>query len=118
MVEGLQRSKRPAGLSITHIFVAKGKPECDVGETREAAPHEDVARRRIVSAGKISPEPGDLHDIVRKRFIFRSRPVIGRKTVEELELKRKRNSEYSRRKAGAEKERVEDNAVRSLTVAA
>jgi hypothetical protein len=30
----------------------------------------------------------------------------------------KRNSEYSRRKAGAEKERVEDYAVHSLTVAA
>ena len=35
-----------------------------------------------------------------------------------IEVLRKRNSEYSRRKAGAEKERVEDYAERSLTVAA
>jgi hypothetical protein len=54
-------------LSITHKPHAEGGAQSDIGEAREAAPHDHVAGRRILGAGEITAEPGDLGQIVCQR---------------------------------------------------
>jgi hypothetical protein len=56
-----------AALSITHKPHAEGGAQSDIGEAREAAPHDHVAGRRILGAGEITAEPGDLGQIVCQR---------------------------------------------------
>jgi hypothetical protein len=53
-------------LSITHKSGSEGCTEFDIGEAREAAPQDHGAGRRILGAGKIAAEPGDLGQIVRQ----------------------------------------------------
>ena len=60
-------SSRLGGLSITHIVDLQGGPEGDVIQSREASPHDAVARRRIRGAGEIAAEPGGLCEIERER---------------------------------------------------
>nr|WP_244627091.1 NAD(P)H-dependent oxidoreductase [Microvirga tunisiensis] len=55
-------------LSITHKPHAEGGAEFDIGEAREAAPHDHVAGRWILGAGEVAAEPGDLGQIVCQRW--------------------------------------------------
>ena len=59
-------SKRPAGLSITHNVGLQGCSEGYVGQLGETAPHDDVSRWRVLGAGKVAAEPGDVGKIQRE----------------------------------------------------
>ena len=56
--------KHPVKLSITHNFRPDDGAQLDVGEARQSAPHDGVAWRRIVGAGEIAAESGDLGQVV------------------------------------------------------
>ena len=58
--------KRSAKLSITHKVSLEGGPEGNVVQPGEAAPHDDVAWRRVLGTGEIAAEPGDLDEIERE----------------------------------------------------
>ena len=47
-------------LSITHNFQPDCSAELDVGQARQASPHDHVARRRIAGARKIAAEASNL----------------------------------------------------------
>ena len=51
---------RSVGRPITHIVDFQGRAEGDVGQSREAAPHDDVAGRRILGTVEIAAEPGAI----------------------------------------------------------
>ena len=68
-------SVRPI-FQLPTIFDLQGRTEGDVVQSREPAPHDDVARRRILGAGEIAAEPGDLDEVERDR------PAAGGSAVE------------------------------------
>jgi hypothetical protein len=55
-------------LSFTHKSSTDCRAECDIGEPREAAPHDHVAGRRISGPREIAAKPGDLREIVGERL--------------------------------------------------
>src|SRR5260370_39121923 len=55
-------------LSITHNFRPDHGAQPDIGEARQAAPYDNVSRRRIIGACEIAAQSGDLGQIVRKGF--------------------------------------------------
>src|SRR5260370_33812401 len=57
----------PPRLSITHKFCSEGGAQRDVSETRQSAPHDGIPGRRIIGAGEIAAEPGDLGQVMRER---------------------------------------------------
>ena len=57
---------RSVVLSITHIVELQGGTEGDVAQSTEAAPHDDVARRRVLGACEIAAKPGDLDELSRE----------------------------------------------------
>jgi hypothetical protein len=59
---------RPVRLSITHKSGTDCRAECNVGEPREAAPHDHVAGRRISGPHEIAAQPGDPGEIVGERL--------------------------------------------------
>src|SRR5258706_7087503 len=60
--------KHPVELSITHNFRPDHGAQPDIGEARQAAPYDNVSRRRIIGACEIAAQSGDLGQIVRKGF--------------------------------------------------
>lgn len=59
---GIAKLKADAAheLSITHNFQPDCSAELDVGQARQASPHDHVARRRIAGARKIAAEASNL----------------------------------------------------------
>lgn len=55
-------------LSLTREPLGEGGGQCDIGEAREAAPHDHGAGRRILGAGEVAAELGDLGQIVGKHW--------------------------------------------------
>ena len=62
---------RPVNLSITHKFGGI-EAKLDVGKSGEPTPHDFIARRRIISAGKITTKSGQLGDVERQRPLYRA----------------------------------------------
>src|SRR5260221_5167320 len=60
--------RRTVNLSITHNFRPDHGAQPDIGEARQAAPYDNVSRRRIIGACEIAVQSGDLGQIVRKGF--------------------------------------------------
>jgi len=54
---------RPVMLSITHNSGKRGA-ELDVGESRETAPHHDIAGWWIVGSGEITAQPGNFSEVL------------------------------------------------------
>src|SRR5258708_24843984 len=62
------RRSTPTPLSLTHNFRPDHGAQPDIGEPRQAAPYDNVSRRRIIGACEIAAQSGDLGQIVRKGF--------------------------------------------------
>ena len=82
------KGKPMAKLSITHILrgCCEGRAERDVGQPREAAPHDHVARRRISGAREIAPEPCDLDEVGTE--CLRGLALVGHETIQDRNLAR------------------------------
>ena len=68
---------RSANLSITHNFLSKLKPEMDVGESREAAPKNSIARWSVVFTTEVAAEFGERMQVVGHVFRRGLRWVAG-----------------------------------------
>src|SRR5260370_22847040 len=58
----------PVQLSITHNFRPDHGAQPDIGEARQAAPYDNVSRRRIIGSFEIAAQSGDLGQIVAQGF--------------------------------------------------
>jgi hypothetical protein len=73
----------PHRLSITHNFCPRLCAQLDVRQTGQSAPHNDIAGSGIVSAGKITAEPGYLDDVARDRFATWRVALVGNEMIKQ-----------------------------------
>lgn len=57
-------NSHPVKLSITHKWTASQfRAELDLHQAGPSAPHDHIARRRIVATCEVSAEPGDFLEV-------------------------------------------------------
>jgi len=66
-------------------FFVDGKADCDVGESRQASPHDDVTWRWVTRSTEMAAQPCDFADIIRKSGCARRRG--GTETIEQFQFK-------------------------------
>ena len=75
-------------LSITHNFRPDDRAQLDVGQARQSAPHDRIARRGVIGSGEIAAQPCDFDQVVGQRFSSERLPVfILHEVIEQVDFR-------------------------------